>query len=133
LNGNGQWPINNLAVMSDVSRAYAPEGRALISISVLGQPTQSDEELTKAIRAQLIRWFGREAASWQHLKTYRIHYAQPDVVPGPISDRPAKLATGLYVAGDHRHMPSIHFAMLSGRLAAEAVAADVTVRAAVTT
>ena len=121
LNGNNQWPINNLAVMSEVSAAYAPEGKSLISVTVLGKPTQSDEEIQLAVMAQLQRWFGREAKEWQYLKAYRIFHAQPDVMPAPPVERPAQLAPHLFVAGDHRLMPSINFAMVSGRQAAEAV------------
>jgi len=124
LNGNNQWPINNLAVMSEVSPAYAPEGQALLSMSVLGKPSQTDEELQRGVNAQLMRWFGKDAKHWRHLRTYRIPYAQPDTVPAPLDQTSPRLAPGLYAAGDHRYMPSIHFAMLGGRLAAEAAMAD---------
>ncbi|MCX6592213.1 MAG: NAD(P)/FAD-dependent oxidoreductase [Acidobacteria bacterium] len=124
LNGNNQWPINNLAVMSEVAPAYAPDGRALVSITVLGKPTQSDEEIQLAVLAQLQRWFGREAREWRYLKAYRIFHAQPDVIPVPPVERPSQLGPHLFVAGDHRLMPSINFAMVSGRQAAEAVMAS---------
>ncbi|MCX6597825.1 MAG: NAD(P)/FAD-dependent oxidoreductase [Acidobacteria bacterium] len=123
LNGNNQWPINNMAVMSEVSPAYAPAGRALISITVLGKPTQSDEEIQLAVLAQLQRWFGREAREWQYLRAYRIFHAQPEVIPVPPAESPARLGRHLFVAGDHRLMPSINFAMVSGRQAGEAVVA----------
>ncbi|MDX2182185.1 MAG: NAD(P)/FAD-dependent oxidoreductase [Bryobacteraceae bacterium] len=126
LNGNNQWPINNLAVMSEVSRDYAPDGRALLSMSVLGKPSQTDDEVQRGVNSQLMRWFGKDAKNWRHLRTYRISYAQPDTVPEPLDRVSPRLAPGLYVAGDHRHMPSIHFAMLSGRLAAESAIGDLT-------
>ncbi|MFP2902173.1 NAD(P)/FAD-dependent oxidoreductase, partial [Corallococcus sp. 4LFB] len=36
LNGEGRGPVNNVAVMSEVSAAYAPPGQALVSVSVVG-------------------------------------------------------------------------------------------------
>jgi predicted NAD/FAD-dependent oxidoreductase len=52
------------------------------------------------------------------LRVDRIHHAQP------ASTRPAGLLRpGLYLAGDHTLQPSAHGALLSGRLAAEAVLA----------
>jgi phytoene dehydrogenase-like protein len=122
LNGNNQWPVNNLAVMSEVSRDYAPEGKALVSISALGKPTQSDEEVQIAVKSQLERWFGKVVRSWRRLKSYAIHHAQPDSPGLPAAEIPTRVSSGMFVAGDHLSMPSIHFAMLSGRLTANAVA-----------
>ncbi|MBM3728343.1 MAG: FAD-dependent oxidoreductase [Acidobacteria bacterium] len=34
LNGNNQWPINHLCVVSEVAKSYAPEGQALINQTV---------------------------------------------------------------------------------------------------
>ena len=124
LNGNNRWPINNVAVMSEVSPSYAPVEKALVSVSVLGQPTQTDEELQLAVSAQLERWFGKSSRSWKLLRTYRIENAQPEITPGPMGDSSPKLTDTLYAAGDHRAMPTIHSAMLSGHAAAEAVAAS---------
>lgn len=123
LNGNNQWPINNLAVMSEVSRDYAPDGKALVSCTVLGKPAQTDEELQLAASGQLQRWYGRHVKEWKHLKTYRILHGQPDVTPAPWADRPATLRPGVFLAGDYRMMPSINATLESGRVAAEAVAA----------
>jgi phytoene dehydrogenase-like protein len=122
LNGNNQWPVNNLAVMTELSKDYAPEGKALISISALGKPTQSEDEVQIAVRAQMERWFGKVVRSWRHLKSFAIHHAQPDSGGVPVEQIPSRVASGVFVAGDHLAMPSIHFAMLSGRLTAGAVA-----------
>jgi phytoene dehydrogenase-like protein len=122
LNGNNQWPVNNLAVMSEVSKDYAPSGKALVSISSLGKPTQADEEVKIAVESQLERWFGKSVRSWRYLRSYAIPHAQPDSSGVPVGKIPTRTATGVFVAGDHLAMPSIHFAMLSGRLTAGAVA-----------
>jgi phytoene dehydrogenase-like protein len=122
LNGNNQWPVNNLAVMSEVSKDYAPDGKALVSISALGRPTQNDEEVQIAVRSQMERWFGKVVRSWRHLRSYSIMNAQPDSPGVPVDEIPTRSPSGIFVAGDHLAMPSIHFAMLSGRLTAGAVA-----------
>ena len=36
LNGTGEGIVNNVAVMSDVASEYAPKGKSLVSVSVLG-------------------------------------------------------------------------------------------------
>lgn len=126
LDGDGEGPINNLTVLTNAVPSYAPEGRALLSVSVLGNPTEDDDALEAAVRAQLRDWFGRMAARWDHLRTYRIRYALPDQAPPFLSppERPVRLERGLYLCGDHRATASIHGAMASGRRAAEALQAD---------
>ena len=49
----------------------------------------------------------------------------PSSRPAPLApaERPVRLASGLFVCGDHRDTASIHGAMLSGRRAAAAVLA----------
>jgi predicted NAD/FAD-dependent oxidoreductase len=57
------------------------------------------------------------------LRTYRIPHALPDQ-PTRSGRRAAETTVdGLYVCGDGGETASIHGAMLSGRVAAEAVAA----------
>jgi phytoene dehydrogenase-like protein len=123
LNGDGTGPINNIAFPSKVSANYAPEGKSLISVVVLGNPDEDDVSLLTRVHDQLIGWFGKEAAIWEHLATYRITHALPDQSPptmdpnGPIS----MPQPGLFIAGEHDGLPGIQWAMLSGRRAAEAV------------
>ena len=122
LDGEGAGPVNNLCVMSEVSNELAPPGRALISATVVGR----DEVTLDAVRNHLAAWFGAEVSGWRHLKSYRIDRALP-TQPAPDFDptpRPPHLSEGLYVCGDHRADSSINGALLSGRLAAEAVLED---------
>lgn len=125
LDGDGAGPVNNAAVLSELSPHYAPAGRALVAASVLGLPAQDDEGLDRAVRAQLAGWFGPGVQGWRHLRTYRVRWAQPDQTPPALepAERPVVLGEGLLVAGDHRATSSIHGALLSGRHAAEAILA----------
>jgi len=118
--------VNNLAVMNRVASGYAPEGKSLVSVSVLGNPALTEEQLSGFVIADLKGWFGPVVRSWKLLRSYRLPHAQPEQLPGALEsiERPVKLAPGIYVCGDHRDTASIHGAMTSGRRAAEALVAD---------
>lgn len=97
-----------------------------MSVSVIGtQPQLSDDELTAAVKAELGPWFGAgQVSSWQHLRTYRIPFAQPSQAPPTNFRRPVELGGGLFVCGDHRDSATFEGALVSGRRAAEAVLAS---------
>lgn len=125
LNATGAGPINNLVVPSLLSSAYAPPGQALVAVSVLGIPAEDDRALEAAVRRQLVDWFGPPAGTWRHLKTFRIAAALPLQQP-PIEhpDRlPPRRADGVWVCGEFASPTSIHWALYSGRRAAEAILA----------
>jgi phytoene dehydrogenase-like protein len=125
LNGSGKGFINNMCSPSAVAPETAPAGNTLISVSTVELPTISDEALMDEIRKELRAWFGSETASWRHLWTYRIERALPNQAPPALAyvEKPVKLSDTLFVCGDHRNTASIHGAMMSGRRAAEALAA----------
>jgi phytoene dehydrogenase-like protein len=131
LNGEPSGIVNHLAVMTSVSDRLAPPGQSLVSVSVVGNPVKTDGEVEMLVREQIRSWYGDAVDSWQLLKTYRILHALPAQDPPALSPprRPARLAGGLYVAGDHRTNASINGAMESGRLAAEAVLRDLAAEA----
>ncbi len=124
LNGEGSGPVNNLCVMSEVSPAYAPAGRSLVSATVLGSEDRGG--LEAAVRAQLGGWFGPAVDGWRLLRSERIERALPDQSPPtPESGSlPVRLGDRRYVCGDHRADASINGAMASGRAAATAVLED---------
>ena len=124
LNGEGRGPINNLVFPSAVSADYAPEGRSLAAAVVLGIPDQSEADLMRQIRTQLCEWFGAQAQTWEHLRTYRIAHALPDQSPPtPDPTHPQTMAApGIFVCGEHGSLPGIQWAMVSGRRAADSVA-----------
>lgn len=118
LNGEESGPINNLCVPSLVADGYAPAGRSLVSVTVLGIHPDS---IVEEVRTQLKSWFGDAAAEYMHLRTYRIPFALPsqislDPIPGSVKLRP-----GLYRCSDDCDTASINGAMTAGRRAAEAV------------
>ncbi|CAB5135809.1 hypothetical protein D3OALGB2SA_3924 [Olavius algarvensis associated proteobacterium Delta 3] len=123
LDADGTGPINNVAFPSAVSPAYAPSGKTLVSVVVLGHPDAGESHLLFRVKDQLVDWFGSEAAAWEHLATFRMVHALPDQSP-PTADPNTPIPMvrpGLFVAGEHGSLPGIQWAMLSGRKAAEAV------------
>ncbi|CAM6000372.1 unnamed protein product [Sphagnum balticum] len=128
LNGEGKkdGPINNMCILSNVSKSYAPDGYGLVSVSILGAPDEDEMEIEQEVRVQLKEWFPDEAYKWRYLKTYKIENAQPDQSPPALSEveRAVRLRQGLYVCGDHRDTASINGAIASGRRAAEAVLSE---------
>ena len=123
LNADGGC-INSLCVPSDVAPGYAPAGRSLVGVTLLGVPAEDDAALERRVRYELAGWYdGPTVEAWRHLRTYRIPWAQPDQTPPALEpvERPVKLDNGLFVAGDHRDTASIHGALVSGRRAAQAL------------
>lgn len=123
LNGGARGFLNHVSVVSNLTPSCAPAGKHLISVTVRGFPTRDDQSMSANVLAQLGRWFGKPVEDWRVLRTYRIERAMPIQVPLGLRSNP-KVAPGLYVCGDHQASPSIQGAMESGRLAAEAVAAE---------
>ena len=118
LNGSGSGVVNNLAVLSNVSPAYSPDERALIAVST---PAVGIDE--SAVRANLAEWYGGGVEDWQTLRVDAIERAQPRQAVGADPDQSVRLASGMFVAGDHRQHASISGALTSGCRAADAVAA----------
>jgi phytoene dehydrogenase-like protein len=123
LDGENIGPVTNLAVVSNVAPTYAPPGAALIQATVVGNPEMSDQDLEAQSRKQLARWFGPEVGGWRLLRIYRIVRALPDQTPptpDPLS-QPVQVSPWLFVCGEYQSLSSLHWAMVSGRRAAEAV------------
>lgn len=125
LNGEGRGPVNNVVVPSNVAPEYAPQGRALVGVSIFGDGGTGETAPEDAIRGQLAGWFGEAVREWTHLRTYRIAHALPAAPAGAVEPggHAVRVGNRRYVCGDHREQPSIQGAMASGRRAAEAVLA----------
>ncbi len=123
LNGEGRGPINNLVFPNVVADKYAPEGRSLVGAVVLDALDQPQADLVGWVRMQLVEWFGAQAESWEHLRTYRIAHALPDQSPPtPDPTRPLTMAApGLFVCGEYGRLPGTQWALVSGRQAADSV------------
>lgn len=107
--------VNHIAVLSDIAPAYAPAGRALISVSLANGITDANPA---TVLAELDRYFS--TAGWQHLRTFQIPYALPNQQHIDFHYNP-RLNAHLVYAGDYALYGSLNAALVSGRMAAEAV------------
>ncbi len=120
LNGSDKGLVNNVCVPSDVSPSYAPAGKSLISISVLGMPKQ--EGLEQAVLKEMEAWFGAQVKEWVHLRTDSIEKALPEQPPQTGMTGPGYRQHGsVFVCGDHLWSASIEGAIVSGKRCAKAI------------
>ena len=121
LDGTGQGPVLNAAVLSNVAPSYAPPGKHLIVAALPGIITGDLEAIS---RDQLRTWWGPQVDGWSHIRTYRITHAGPEQLPPFNPKQKVSLGNGLFVCGDHRDTGSIQGALYSGRRCGEAVLAS---------
>jgi protoporphyrinogen oxidase len=117
-----QFLINNLVFLTDVSKAYTNNGKALLSVSIT-KPVEANDKLEKLVAIELEALTGIKEEYFEHIKTYTIHEALPQVddLAGSLSPGNTKVADGVFLAGDFLLNGSINAAMTAGRKAAEAV------------
>ncbi|MGB0715277.1 MAG: NAD(P)/FAD-dependent oxidoreductase [Phycisphaerae bacterium] len=114
--------VNHLAVMTDAAPSYSKDGRALVSVTLLGD---HDEAVVDQVQKELSVYFGDPVKRWQLVSVYRIRHA----LPGGALSQPSEGSSqsrahdGIFFAGDHTQSPSIQGAMVSGRETAEQVCA----------
>ena len=121
LDGTGQGPVLNAAILSNIAPSYAPPGKHLI---VAALPGIIAGDLEAMSRDQLRTWWGPQVDGWSHIKTYRITHAGPEQLPPFNPKQKVSLGNGLFVCGDHRDTGSIQGALYSGRRCGEAVLAS---------
>lgn len=117
-----KW-VNNLTVLSNVSKMYAPPEKVLVSISYNGLAPIEDFELAENMKKELEQWYGKQVHDWKMIKTYRIDYALPiqDSVKNELSISEIKISDTLFICGDYLLNGSVNAAFKTGRLVAEAM------------
>lgn len=131
LNGSGEGLVNNMYFPTNVAPSYGPEGKVLVSVSTVGVCGElSDDELASEIVRELQGWFGdEEVKSWKHLRTYRIGFAQPDQSPPTdLVGKDPRIRKGIYLCGDHWRSATFDGALVSGRLASDALLEDINIK-----
>ena len=108
-------PIVNSLVMSNVSKSYAPEGINLLSSTTLAPISESE------VRKELSRIWNCKTRNWDLAARYEIKQSLPMRIDLENLNRNPKISDGIYIAGDHRSVPSQNGAMRSGRQAAIAI------------
>ncbi|WP_254543725.1 NAD(P)/FAD-dependent oxidoreductase [Halomarina pelagica] len=115
---------NEIVPLSAVAPEYAPEGTQLLSATFLGDPDDSDADLTAEVREALESWYpARRFDDLEHLRTERVPFSQFAQPPGFRRTLPATDAPDgpIYLAGDYTRWSSIDGALESGRRAADAL------------
>jgi phytoene dehydrogenase-like protein len=119
LDGDRRGPLVNSAVLTNVAPAYAPPGRVLIASSTVSADGSAEAEAIVRHQAGLV--YGVDPSDWELVTSQVIAAALP-LQPPPLKLRqPSRLASGVFLAGDHRDTASIQGALVSGRRAADAV------------
>jgi protoporphyrinogen oxidase len=114
INANPDELIDHILFSSAVVPGYAPEGKTLISVNLIG-----NKEFTEAkVLTELNKWFGNEN-DWKHLNTYKIPYALPQFFQDSATESNLKINENLYRCGDYTAYPSLNAAMKTGREVAE--------------
>lgn len=117
LNAEPGGLVNHVCVPSDLAWQYAPPGKALVSVTVLGI-----HDAEQPVRAELRQWFGEQVDRWELLRTYKIPRALPEQLPGATQVADAAIPpAGPFICGDHRTSTSIEGAITSGIRTAEAI------------
>jgi hypothetical protein len=108
-------PLVNSLVISNVARSYAPIGMNLISSTTLAPISESE------VRKELSKIWQCETRNWDLAARYEIKQSLPYRSDLLELDRNPQISNGIYVAGDHRSVPSQNGAMRSGRKVALAI------------
>ena len=119
LDADHRGPLVNTAVMTNAAPTYAPAGRALVQVSVLGDDGSAATEQAARTQAGLV--YGVDPTGWEVVTTHVVAAALPAQPPALDLRAPVALEEGLLVAGDHRDTASIQGALASGRRAAGAI------------
>ncbi len=106
-------PINSFCVLSEVSAAYAPAGKVLISVSLKSDTIATPETVNAALKKVL----NRADLELTHLKTFHIPESLPIVeeLRYAIPSTQYALNNGIILAGDQLLNASLDAAMRSGR------------------
>lgn len=116
------FTINHLALMSQVSDAYAPKGQTLISANIIGETKgNSEQQVTSDIER-----LAQKKLNLRVLKTDVISKALPKLAlqkAGSLEKTFIKQGR-IYQCGDWLSNPSINFALKSGRETALQIAQD---------
>ena len=108
-------PMVNSLVISKVSKDYAPAGINLISSTTLAPISESE------VRKELSKFWKCDTRNWDLAARYEIKQSLPFRTDLEELNRDPKMSDGIFIAGDHRSVPSQNGAMRSGRQAALAI------------
>ncbi|MBX5449016.1 NAD(P)/FAD-dependent oxidoreductase [Thermogemmatispora sp.] len=122
--------INHAVQLTNIVPQYAPPGQHLLSVTILNEAAQTEEDddrLARRTLQELATWFPEhDWRRWRLLVVYRLPFAQFAQPPGIFARLPETRTalSGLYLSGEYLHSSSIHGAISSGARTARSVLAD---------
>lgn len=117
--------INSLLVPSNLSEHYAPTGKHLVTVNLLGTGNDPDQ-IEPQLRRELVDWFGEPAKKWKRLAVYRLPAALPRQAP-PLpypGERDVRITDRLWICSERGGAPSIQWALHSGSRAGQSVCTE---------
>ena len=110
--------IAHIAVPSDVQPSYAPDGRSLVTVTIVGETAEalgltSAEEVLDVATKELRSWFGPDVEGWKNLAIQHIEHALPEVGAGIALSGQSSATDGPFECGDHTVHGSVEGALLS--------------------
>lgn len=121
INSNTDERIDHLLVLSAFAPSYAPNGKSLISVSLVNRNEPPSENLVEEVQNELTKWFGN-AYTWQHLRSYHLPEALPQYLETKPEYTSLQMNDFMYRCGDYTTYPSLNAAMKTGREVAEMIA-----------
>ncbi len=115
LNGSEKGRINNIAIMSNITKSYAPKNSNLIAVTTLGKKTESGK-----IISELKTWLNFNENDIEYLKSIHIDEALPIYEPHITENKNDKNGNIIF-CGDYLFHPSIEGAISSGINAGEQI------------
>ncbi|MDP5139038.1 MAG: FAD-dependent oxidoreductase, partial [Spirosomaceae bacterium] len=122
LNPNRRQLVHHMCVPSDVSAAYAPAGKTLISVTLRDGKGMSKVKQVEQAKRELHEWFGSSVNAWRLLDQQEIPQAV-SFYDGKPESNSYKISENIYRCGDYLAYPSLNAAMKTGREVAELVSA----------
>lgn len=118
IDAQARGPVLNSMVISNLSSNYAPVGQNLVATTATLGATESE------VRRHLSIMWGADTRNWNLVAKYDLPTALTLLGVGEKSAQGPEISQGIFHAGDYTSVPSQNGALLSGRLAAEALLAS---------
>lgn len=126
LNAERSEPINHFCFTNLTQPSYAPQGKLLLSATVVDPLAQKDPILSERVKKQLSSYFYVNEKEWKEIASYCMLHALPDQTRPPFYHGKYRFnrEKGIYLCGETVDSSSYDDALASGRHAAEMLHQD---------